>query len=387
MLTLTGLLPIFYDALDVVSRELIGFIPAVSRDSSAARAAVGDVVQSPVVGTMPAEDVTPSAYAATPPAQTIDNVQMTIQKSRGVPFGITGEGTLSLRNAGTFQQINRDRIVNAMRVLTNEMEADIAKLHIEASRAVGANNIVPFGTPGDFMDFANPNMVLDDNGSPTSDRHMVLGSTAIANIRGKQSGLFNLNTSGTDELLRRGIIGDVEGLSIHNSAQTMKNVTVGAGAGARTIVAIHAEEATTINLDTAGSGTILDGDIITFAGDSNQYVVVSGTLDVSLGGMITIAEPGLQQAIPAVATSITVIPAATRNMFFHRSAIQLATRTPAMPEGGDSADDFILITDPVSGLTYEFLVYRQKRQVRYEVNIAWGVKMIAPRHCGLLIGA
>ena len=74
-------------------------------------------------------------------------------------------------------------------------------------------------------------------------------------------------------------------------------------------------------------------------------------------------------------------------VFFHRSAIQLATRAPAMPDGGDSADDVMIVTDPVSGVAFEFCVYKQKRQVRYEVNLAWGVKMVAPRHCGILIGA
>ena len=52
-----------------------------------------------------------------------------------------------------------------------------------------------------------------------------------------------------------------------------------------------------------------------------------------------------------------------------------------------AADDVMLVTDPVSGITYEFCIYKQKRQLRYEVNLCWGAKVIAPRHCGLLIGA
>jgi len=387
-LTLNGLLPTIYNAMEVVSRELVGMIPAVSRDSGAERAALNETVRSPQVGPMVAEDLTPAAFAADTPNQTINYVDMTIQKARSVPFGITGEEAKGLNNGGTLGNINAQRIAQALRTLTNEVETDLAALHVSASRAYGTYNVTPFGTAGDFTDFSNPLRILDDNGSPLTDRQLVLGSSAISNIRGKQSGLFKANEAGTDELLRRGIIGQVEGWDVHNSGQIRSLVPAGTAAGATTNNAGYAVGTTVINLASAGTGTLIAGDIIQFAGDANnKYLLASGDADTSNGGQIVLAEPGLRQALPPSATAITVIAATTRNMFFHRSAIQLATRAPAMPDEGDAADDVMMVTDPVSGITYEFCIYKQKRQVRYEVNLAWGVKAVAPRHIGLLIGA
>lgn len=386
-LTLTGLIPTIYEAMDVVSREKIGFIGAVSQDFSAERAALNQTISSPVVGAMAAEDLTAAAYAADTPNQTISKVDMTISKSRSVPFGITGEESKGLQSAGTLANINRDRIAQALRTLTNEVELDLyQEVYKTASRGFGTAATTPFGTAADFSDFAGANEVLDENGAPDTDRHMILGSAAIRNIRGKQSLLFKANEAGTEDLLRRGVIGQVESFDIHQSAAIKGTVTAGTGASATTNTAGYAVGATTITLASAGTGTIIAGDLISFAGDTRKYLVTSGDTDVSNGGTITLAEPGLMQAIPASATNITVVATATRNVFFHRSAIQLATRAPTMPEGGDSADDVMLLQDPVSLITYEFALYRQKRQVRYEVNLAWGKKLIAPRHTGLLIG-
>lgn len=381
-LTLTSLIQTIYNAMDVVSREQAGMIRAVSRDSGAERAAVGETVMSPVVGAMVAEDLTPAAFAADTPNQAIGNVSMTITKARSVPFGITGEETLGLRNSGTLGVINRDRITQALRTLSNELEGDLTALHINASRAYGTAAGTPFETASELSDFAQPTKVLTDNGAPVSDRHMVLSGGRMAAIRGKQSTLFKVNEAGSDELLRTGRLGSVQGWDMHESAQVKRDVAVGTGAAYTTSAAGFAVGAISIPIIT-GTGTVLAGDIVTFAGDTNKYLVAVG---VAAAGTIVLAEPGLRQAIPAAATSLTIIAATTRNMFFHRSAIQLATRAPAMPDGGDAADDVMMVTDPVTGITYEFCIYKQKRQVRYEVNLAWGVKMVAPRHSGLLIG-
>lgn len=80
--------------------------------------------------------------------------------------------------------------------------------------------------------------------------------------------------------------------------------TVGTAAGATTDAAGYAIGATVINLAAAGAGTLIAGGFITFAGDANQYQMTVGDANVSNGGSITLAAPGLLQAIVG-ATAIT----------------------------------------------------------------------------------
>lgn len=385
--TLTNLIPTLYAAADVVSRELVGFIPNVTRDSKIDRVALNQTVNVPVVGASTPVSITPGAYAPDSGGITPSNVTITISNQYAVPIAWNGDEQIATSETGIYDNVVTQRFAQAMRAITNQVEADLAALHVNASRAYGTYNVQPFGTAGDLSDMAQMIKILEDNGAPTTDLRAVLSTSAVANLRGKQSVLFKVNESGTDQLLRRGIIGDIFGVGLGTSAQVKTAVTAGTNNGAaQTNAAGYAIGATTITLDTAGTGTIIAGDIITFAGDTHKYVVKTGDTDVSNGGTIVLQEPGLMQAIPASATVITTIAATDRNMVFSKSAIVLATRSPYMPEGGDMADDIMDIVDPVSGLSFQVAMYRQYRQVHFEVGLAWGVKDVAPRHTALLIG-
>jgi hypothetical protein len=381
--TLTNLIPDVYAALDVVSRELTGLIPAVTLDPSTSRAAVGQTVYSHVAPAATAGDITP---AVTPPDdgdQTIGNVSLAVTKARRVPFRWNGEQSLQMNNGGFgVLSIQQNQIAQAIRTLVNEMEADLAALHTTFSRAYGTAAATPFGTAGDFTDASNAMKILKDNGGPLSDNHLVVNTAAGANLIGKQS---RVDIQGDLAMLRQGVLLDTAGMMIRESGAIVTS-TAGTASSATTNNAGYAIGTTTLTLASAGTGTLVAGDVITFAGDSNQYVVVSGDADVSGGGTITIAAPGLRVAMSAATKAITVVAAAARNMAFNRSALILATRAPALPDGGDAAADRSLITDPRSGLSFELSMYKQYRQIQYEVAAAWGVKNVKPEHTALLLG-
>ena len=384
--TITNLTVELYNALDVVSRELVGFIPAVTADMTYERAAKGQTVRSPVAPAATASDISP---AVTPPDdgdQTIGNAPMTISEARRVPVRWNGEQRRALDNNGApYNALLRDQFAQAMRTLVNEVEADIAALHTKASRAYGTAGTTPFGTAGDFTDASNVARIIKDNGGwSSSDMHLILDTAAGANLVGKQS---RTDVAGQDQLQRRGVLLDTAGFALRESGAV---VTGGSDAITDnvTVTGANAKGATTINVTTDGTGAVnaSAGDMITIAGDDQKYVLAA---DVTIGngtnGDIELQAPGLRQATSG-SEAVSGVGAAARSMAFPRSAIALATRAPALPEQGDSAADRMIITDPVSGLSFEVSLYAQYRQIQYEIALAWGTAAIKPEHIALLIG-
>jgi len=374
--TLTNLTPDLYQALDTVSRELVGMIPAVTLDASAERAAKGQTVRSPVAPASTAADIVSGQNAPDTGDQTITNKTLSISKARAVPIRYNGEEQRGLNTGPGYRPILQNQFAQAMRTLCNEVETDLTGLYTGFSRAAGAAGTTPFGTAGNFTDASNALQVLKDNGSPLTGNQLVVSSAAGANLLGLQS---RVDIQGNDALLRQGVMLTTAGMDIRETGQANSH-TKGTGASYLVNDAGLAVGDTVIAAD-GGSGTILAGDVVTFAGDTNKYVVT----EALAAGSFTIAAPGLQTAV-ADNAAITVGNGYTANMAFNRSAIVLVTRAPARPEEGDTADDVMLMTDPRSGITFEIALYKEYRQVHYEVSLAWGVSLIKPEHTSLLLG-
>lgn len=371
---LTGLTPTIYRALDTVSRELVGFIPSVSRDASEAMAAKDQIVRTFITQSASSVDIAPASASPESGNQSVPYVDMKITKSKMVPVQWTGEEEKAM--GGQYSPILADQFAQAMRTLANEVEADLAKLYKKASRAYGTAGTTPFAAA--ITDSAQMRKLLLDNGAPLSNMRMVVDTAAGANLRAL-SNLTKANEAGTDATLRRGVLLDLNGFQIRESAGIVSH-TKGAYSTGDTTGADEPVGETAIAV-ASDAGDYVAGDVIWFGTDTaNKYVVKSATTSV-----ITIAEPGLKVAV-ATGADVKIAAAYTPNMAFDSGAIKLLARQPAMPSVGDSAIDVMVVTDPVSGLPFQIALYKQYRALHYEVGLAWGCELIKPEHTAILLG-
>ena len=363
--TLTNLAADIYRAADIVGRELVGFIPSSTVNASDERVAVGQNVRSFSTPTATAVTIAPSMTIPEGTDQALTNKTLTLTKQRGVQIPYTGEDVRFLDGGAGYETVYGAQVQQAMRTLTNEIETDLAtEAYQNASRAVGTAGTTPFASNFDLV--AEGRQILADNGMPTNDGRMslVMNTAAGTNLRNLAT-LQSADSAGNDQLLRRGTLLDLQGVMIKESAQVQAH-TKGTGASKLLNDASSAIGDTTIAAD-GGSGTILAGDVVSFAGDTNNYMVNTALA----AGSFTIGDTGLRVAL-ADNAAITVGNNYTANIMMHQAALELVMRAPAKPQGGDAADDVLIVQDPVSGLVFEVSVYKGFNKAMIQVGCVWG---------------
>lgn len=383
---LTDLAADIYKAADIVGRELVGFIPAGTVNTGIERVAVGQTVRSHFTRAATVGNITPSMTIPEGTDQTIDNKTMTLTKQRGVAIPWTGEDIRFVQGGSGYETIYGDQIAQAMRAITNEIEAELAvEAYTNASRAVGTAGTTPFAS--NFNTIAEARQILVDNGMPATDGRvsLVLNTAAGTKLRNLAQ-LQKVNEAGGNQLLRQGVLLDLQGAMLRESAQVQLH-TKGAGAGYDVnFGAGYAVGTSTITLDggTVNTTGIKAGDVVTFASESTtNYVVNTGLTAVA--GDIVIGTPGLRAAL-ADAVELTIGNSYTANVMMHQAAMELAMRAPAKPMGGDAAVDVMLVQDPHSGLVFEISVYKGFNKAMIYVGAVWGKKAWKPDAIAILMG-
>lgn len=376
---LTNLAGDFYHAADTVSRELIGMTPSATINTGAERAALNSTIRSFVAPSVATETNTPAMTIPEGTDQTIGNKTLTLTKSKGVKIPYTGEDVKFLDQGAGYRSVYGAQVEQAMRAISNEIEADgCIEAYKAASRAYGTAGTTPFPTAGNYTDMSETLRILKDNGAPNMGHSLVMNTAAGAKFLGFQ---VDANRQGSDSMLRQGVLLDVHGNALRESAQVQAH-TKGTGTSYTSSTAGFAVGSTSIAIIT-GTGTVLAGDVVTFAGDTNKYVVATG---VAAPGTIVLAAPGLKVALAASAVAMTIGASYTANVLVSRSAIELAVRAPAMPEGGDAAKENMVIVDPRSGMAFDLSLYVGFQKAMINVSAVWGWKAWKPEHIAILLG-
>ena len=351
---------------------------AVTRDSSAEAVAIGQKIEFPIVPTAGLRDVQPSSSIPQVNGETIGKRTLEITKSKAADVIWTGNEQTAM--GSMYNRVLEDQITQRMRTLANAVEEDLLSVAVaeglNAGNSVGTSGTTPFGSG--LTELTASLKKLQDAGAPTSELQAVLNTAASMNLRNLTQ-LQKVNEAGESSLLRQGVLGNLMGFDIRESAG-FKTHTKGTGSG-YLVNGGALQGDTEIAIDT-GSGTFVKGDLITFGSETNSYVVAE---DVASGGTTLKLVTPLQNDIADNAT-ITIGNNYLASAAFPRSAIWLATRTIPQPEGGDSSIASRTITDPKSGLSFGVTLYPGYKQNQLEISLAWGVGVIKPEFVVPILG-
>ena len=373
--TLTALEPILFSAAQQVSAEPFGAVDAINMTFDSKGVAVGDDVKVTVAPIRAASDFVPGVTAAQGADAVASEVTVQITKSRMASMHLTGEQLRSLDNGATSAEWIRQMVAQMMRTLRNEAEVDcVNAIKVGSSRASGTAATNPFASA--LTPLADVRKILRDNGAPMADLQFVGDTTSEANLL-KLGVVLDAGIAGSDEERRSGILRRQYGFNMRTSAGIDVHTRGTANASYDTN-GTFAAGVTGVAVDT-GSGTILPGDIASFAGDTNSYVVGTG---IAGAGTLQLNKPGLRASL-ADGVDLTVGAAYTPNLAFERSAIVGVMRPPVMP--ANPAISQTLISDGM-GMTYLLLDIAQYGQRTWELHLAWGFKAVQPDHIATLLG-
>tara|TARA_R110000868_G_scaffold177691_10_gene416718 strand:- start:701 stop:1864 length:1164 start_codon:yes stop_codon:yes gene_type:complete len=383
-LTISAFAENLYSARDIVARELTGFIPSVLINSAEDGVSINGTVTS-VVTAQPTLNTTATPAMTIPDGddQTMTALTTSIAQVANVRIPMVGEVWKKLNNTAGSKIALDYLLAQGLRVIVNAIETHCGTvIKNGSSRAYGTAGTTPFAST--HAAIPQVHQILKDNGAPEDGQiSLVINTSAGTNLR-SLTNLYKVNEAGSDALVRRGTLLDIDGLMIKESAGVASHVK---GAGTGTLFnGAGAVGATSLVYDTMTVNTtgIKAGDVITHASDStNKYIVGTGATAAS--GTLIINNPGLKVAA-LDNDAITVGANYTGNVAFHRNAVELFVRPPALPEGGDAAIDSLTISDSKTGLVFQVSIYGGYKMQMLDITTYYQAKVWKPEFVATLLG-
>lgn len=366
---LTALVPKLISGAQKTLRENTIMPYLVNKAYSPAPGVRGSTVDVPIPAPIPARAVTSaSAFPTDTNEFTPTTVPIAMDQWFVADFSLNDKEKLEVMDG-----IMPMNVQEALKSLGNVVDAYLLGLYKKFYGMVGTPGTTPFATTVDVA--VDARRLLNQQLAPMSDRNAVLDPFAEANAL-KLAPFRDTSQSSDNRPIIEGQIGRKYGVDWFMD-QLVKTHTAGTGA---TIVMESAADAgdEIVALTAAADGqTLKIGDILTFAGHTQQYVVTANaTLDATDPVNVHIY-PALKAAV-ADAAAVAKAASHVANLMFNRNAIALASRPM---EGTVEPGLGVIVStviDPATQLAMRLQIQRQYMQTLYSFDILFGANVIRP---------
>jgi hypothetical protein len=349
----------------------------VNRSYDAMAAMKGQTINIPIPSAITVQDVAP---AATPPA-TADisptSVAIPLDQWKEAPFELTDKDQNEIMD-GTIPMMASE----AIKGLCNTVDAYILGLYTDFYGYTGTAGTTPFSAAPanlDFSDATNVRTILNRQLAPMSDRRLVLDPTAEGKAL-NQRALQDQSWRGQGGVMNAGQIGSAIGMDWYMDqnvvTHTAGTITTGLISKASTSYAVGIKTILATTAASTGACALKVGDIITFAGDSQTYVLTAAATQAVAASDVTLSfEPGLKVAHTG-SEAVTVKASHVVNLCFHRDAIAFCTRPLDASNAAELGSIVQSAVDPISGLTLRLEINREFKRNRWSFDILYGGKVI-----------
>ena len=349
----------------------------------------GSTIDIPIPSAIAVQDVTPSQVPPSVADHTPTSVSVPLDQWKEAPFYLTDKDMLEAMNGHIPMQASE-----AIKALANTVDSYLLSFYtsfygFHANEASGAT-LTPFtdsgGDPTNTQDATAMRTLLNKQLAPLSDRHVLMDPDcegAALNIRAFQ----DMSFSGDPRAILDGRLNSKLGFQWWMD-QNVPVHTAGTASASGVVAAVdngagYAAGTSDLNIDVAsGTATLVVGDIVTFAGHAQTYVVTAAaTLDTT--GVTVSIEPALQEAVVDDEV-MDVKPSHSVNLALHRDAIAFATRPLAM-HGSELGVISQTAVDPISGLALRLEVTHEHKRLKFSYDMLYGA-VVVRRELGARLG-
>lgn len=369
--TLDDLMPQILARALVTLRSRLVMPGLVNTDYKADAAKKGQTVDVPLPPVVEARDVTPGATPQASDDIVGDSVPIQLTNWKEAAIHLTDREQLEVIDDTVIMAVDA-----AAYALARAVNASIFSQYKGVYGYTGTAGTTPFATTYAVATAARK--VLNNQNAPLEDRRMVVSPDAEENAI-NLSAFADAGFTSQNGVILEGNIGRKLGFDWFMDQQvpthTAGTITTGLIAKAATAQAIGDKTIVCTTAASTGACALKEGDIVSFAGDDQTYVLTADATQASASSDVTLnIEPGLKVALTG-SQAVTVRSTHEVNLAFNRGAIALAVRPLGQSQAGGR---MMTMVDQVTGLPLRLEVSRQHKQDNWSLDILWGTKLVRP---------